>query len=80
MNRKITGKNYDMTSNPFHRVTRHYLLSRVIPMGMYRGGAGLKCVLVLMVSSLLGKPLYWSATRFERQTALLRRIKTKLPF
>lgn len=68
-----------MTSNPLHRIFRHYLLSRVIPMGMYRGGAGLKCVLVLMVSTVFGKPLYWFVTRFERQTALLRKIRTKLP-
>lgn len=80
MKQKVTGFGFDMASSPLYRIFHHYLLSRVIPMGMYRGGAGLKCLLVMSMSTYLGQPLFWVATRFERQIASIRRIQMKRRF
>ena len=78
MDGKIMTKGYDLASNPFRRVFGHYLLSRVIPLGCYRGGGGLKCLLVLSVSSFLGRPVFWFVTRFEGPISRLQRLLIKL--
>lgn len=80
MAKKIMTQGYDLSSNPLHRVFRHYLLSRVIPLGCYQRGGGLKCFLVLSVSSYFGRPLFWLAARFERTVGRLRRLRAILPF
>ena len=80
MTEKIMNKGYDLTSNPLHRVFAQYLLSRIIPLGCYQRGGGLKCLLVLSVSSYFGRPIFWFVTKFERSVARLQRIRAKLPF
>lgn len=80
MAEKIRNRNYDLSSNPMGRVFRHFLLSRMIPLGCYQRGGGLKCLLVLWVSTVLGRPLYYLAARFERTVARLRRLRAILPF
>ena len=78
MGKKNMTNGYDVASSPIHRVFGHYLLSRIVPMGMYRGGAGLKCLLVLSMTHYLGRPIFWFVTRFEPQMARLYRIKERL--
>lgn len=80
MTKKLMTRGYDLTSNPLHRVFGHYLLCRFVPLGCYQRGAGLKCSLVLSVSSYFGRPIFWFVTRFERTMARLQRILAKLPF
>ncbi len=80
MSKKIMTSGYDLRSNPLHRVFRHYLLSRVIPLGCYQRGGGMKCLLVLSVSSYFGRPLFWFGARFERTMSRLQRLRAKLPF
>ncbi len=77
MAKKLMSKGYDLTSNPMHRVFRHYLLSRFIPMGVYRGGAGLKCLLVFFITNVFGRPMYYLKVRFERQVSALYVLKNK---
>lgn len=77
MGKKVMNCGYDLSSSPVHRVLRHYLLSRLIPMGVYRGGAGLKCLLVVLVIHSLGRPIFWFITRFERHVARMYRLKEK---
>ena len=74
MTKKIMTGGYDLRSNPIHCVLGHYLLSRLVPLGNYRNGAGLKCLLVLSVCIYLGRPLFWLVTRCERLMARLERI------
>ena len=74
------NKGYDLTSNPLSRVFRHYLLSRMVPLGCYQRGGGMKCLLVLSVSSYFGRPIFWFAIRFERTMGRLQRIRAILPF
>ena len=77
MTKKIMNNGYDLTSSPIGRVFSHYLLSRIIPMGMYRGGGGLKCLLIFSVTHYFGKPIFWFVTRFEPYMARLYRLKER---
>lgn len=78
MAKKLMSKGYDLTSSPMHRVFRHFLLSRFIPMGVYQGGGGLKCLLILSVTHYFGRPIFWFVTRFEPQMARLYKIREKI--
>lgn len=78
MAKKIMNDGFDLTSNPTDRVFGHYLLSRFLPMGMYRGGAGLKCLLIFTATHYFGRPIFWFVTRFEPQMARLYRLKKRL--
>lgn len=76
--KKITSASFDISGNSIFRLTRFYILSRVIPMGDNRGGPGWKCLLVLIVYHYFGRHIYWFDGRFHRITNLLRRVKRKL--
>ena len=78
MAKKLMSSGSDLTSSPIHRVFRHYLLSRFIPMGSYQGGGGVKCLFILSVTHYLGRPIFWFVTRFEPQMARLYKIKERL--
>ncbi len=68
----------DLGGNSILRLTRFYVVSRVLPMGNNRGGPGWKCLLTLIILHYFGVPLYWLEGRFQRQFNLLRRIKRRL--
>lgn len=78
MDKKLTSKGYDLTSNPIHRVFMHYLMSRCVPMGAYQGGGGLKCLVIFTVTHYFGQPLFWFVTRFEHQMMKLYRLKERI--
>ncbi len=78
MAKKLMTKGYDLSSSPIDRVFRHYLLSRCIPMGVYQGGGGLKCLTVFFVTHYCGRPLFWFVTRFEQYLVKLYKIREKI--
>ena len=77
MSKKIMSTRFDLGTSSMFRVLHHYTLSRFVPMGVYRGGPGLKCILVLIATIVVGRPLYYLSLRFERPTAFLRYLKNK---
>jgi hypothetical protein len=77
MAKKIMDKGYDLTSSPISRVFSHYLLSRFIPMGMYHGGGGLKCLFIFSVAHHCGRPIFWFVTRFEPHMVRFYKLKER---
>lgn len=75
MNRPLLSSLYDLTGNSILRVFRQQVTAKFIPMGNYRGGAGLKCLLVFSVLHYLGKPIFLVLIRFERQLSWLYRLR-----
>ncbi len=75
---RVMSRGYDLTSSPMLRVLKHYLLGRLIPMGFYHGGGGLKCLLILTVTHSLGRPIFWFVTRFELQMARLYTLRGRI--
>ncbi len=80
MAKRIMTKGFDTSSSPMHRILRHYIRSRFVPMGFYHGGAGLKCLLILSVTHYLGRPIFWFITRFESQVRRIYILRTKISF
>lgn len=78
MEKKVMNSGYDLTSSPMLRVFWHYMRSRCVPMGNLRGGAGLKCLIILSVTHYLGRPLFWCITRFEPQMARIYKIRERI--
>ncbi len=73
----LTGR-CDLAGNGILRVFQHQLTAKCVPMGSYKGGAGLKCLVVFTVLHYLGAPIFSVLIRFERQLHGLYRLKQRL--
>lgn len=56
---------YDIEGNSFFRVFRFNVLNKLIPIGNYKTGTGMKAGLVLLCLHWFGKPLFKVLVRFE---------------
>ena len=65
MRRLLTPK-YDIAGNSFYRVFKLCCLNKIVPIGNFKHGPGLKASLVLLLLHYLGKPIYMLSTRYER--------------
>lgn len=78
MEKRVLSRRCDVAGNPLPRLIRHQLTARFIPLGNYRGGAGLRCLAILAVLHYLGRTLFPVLVRFERQLAGLYRIRERM--
>lgn len=74
----LLNKRYDLEGNTIFRTLRHQLLAKCIPLGNYRGGAGIRCLFTLAMLHYLGGVIFHFLIRFEKQAAALYRIKEKV--
>lgn len=70
----VVSRRYDLTGNGIFRTFWQQVHTRVIPMGNFSGGAGLRCLLVLSVLHAVGQPVFRILIRFERQLSALYRL------
>ncbi|HBI15674.1 MAG TPA: hypothetical protein DDY20_09205 [Desulfobulbaceae bacterium] len=77
MNRPVLNNRNDLAGNSVLRVFRHQLLARFLPLGNYRGGAGLKCLVIFSVLHYVGRPLFRVLVRFERQLHCLYKLRER---
>lgn len=75
---RVLNGRYDLSGNGILRVFRHQLLAKCIPMGISRGGAGFKCLLVLGVVHYFGNPIFSFMVRYERQAAYLYKLRERI--
>ncbi len=62
---KLRTPDYDISGNTITRVLRFNLLNKIVPIGNYRLGTGLKPGLVLLVLHWFGRPLFRLLIRYE---------------
>lgn len=67
----------DLAGNSVLRLFRHQVLARCIPLGNYRGGAGLKCLVIFVVLHYLGRPLFRVLVRYEQRLHSLYRLRER---
>lgn len=65
----------DIRGNSFIRVVRINVLNKLVPLGNYRFGVGLRPALVLLVLHYFSRPLFYLLVRYEHQ---LHRMYQKL--
>jgi len=73
MKRLFTAQ-FDISGNSIYRVIKTGMLNKVIPVGNFKQGPGLRPACTLWVLHNFGRPLFWFGVRFERQLHYLRRI------
>ena len=73
--KRLRTRQNDITGNSFFRVFRLNAVNKVIPLGNYRFGVGLKPALVLLVLHYFGRPVFQLLVRYEPQ---LHRLYQKL--
>ncbi len=82
--KRVLNQRYDLAGNDLFRLLRTALLARVVPCGNWRGGPGLRCLVVLALLHYAGRPLYVLITRYGERLRPLRqrlaRLKTRNKF
>ena len=61
------SREFDLAGFELPRVARLLIFNRIIPIGNLGGGGGLRCLAVLAVLHLLGRPLFTVLIRYERR-------------
>jgi hypothetical protein len=72
---KITSTRFDIGEDEISRIGRLALVWKIIPFGDQGGGPGWKCVVLLFIFHILGRPFWLVATRYEDR---LKRIYRRL--
>ncbi len=72
--KKILNNNFDLTGNESLRVSRMYLLSRLVPLGNFGTGPDVRCLLVFTALHYFSRPFFWLIVRRERQCRRLFRL------
>lgn len=62
---KLRTPKYDIAGNTIFRVLRFNLFNKIVPIGNYRMGTGLKPGLVLLVLHWFGRPLFRVLIHYE---------------
>ncbi len=75
--RTLRNSRHDIEGNGFWRVFRLNVLNKVLALGNYRFGIGLRPALVLMVLHYLGRPVFSLLIRYEPQFHRLYQILRK---
>lgn len=63
----VMSRRFDLAGFEFPRVTRLLMLNRIIPIGNLGGGGGVRCLVVLAILHLLGRPLFTVLIRYEHR-------------
>ncbi|MGB5231352.1 MAG: hypothetical protein WBN83_07520 [Desulfoprunum sp.] len=63
----VMSRRFDLAGFDCLRVTRLLMLNRIIPIGNFGGGGGVRCLVVLAVLHLLGRPLFTILIRYEQR-------------
>jgi len=64
--KRIFNSNYDLTGNENLRICKTFLLSKVVPLGCFRGGPGPRCLLMFVYLHYFSHIMFWFMVRHER--------------
>jgi hypothetical protein len=73
--RKTFNKNFDIEGNEFFRVCRTFIRSKIVPLGSFGSGPGIRCLLVLTVLHYFSAPIYYV---FVRKEDAIRKVYLRL--
>ena len=65
--KKLITSNYDLAGNGFFRVMTLGALNKILPVGNFRHGLGLRPAFTLLFLHWFGRPVFWISIRFEKQ-------------
>lgn len=72
--KKVQNGNYDIEGYSIYRLARLAFLGKIMPLGNWSSGPGLRCLAVLTVLHGLGHPLYWVRARYGERLSRLKRF------
>ena len=75
MREKKVTENFDLTGLELSRSVKHGVLAKILPMGNFGGGPGVKNLMTLCLLTSFGTFIFGCMLRFERLTRLINRIR-----
>lgn len=74
----IHNDRYDLKGVELSRLIKTALVSKIVPLGNFRGGPGGRCLAVLALLHYFGYPMYRILAQYGHRLQLLRRFVAKL--
>ena len=71
-------KRFDLAGSEISRMIRILVFNRLIPVGNLAGGAGIRCLLVLAILHVLGRPIFRLLVQQEQRIHALRNVINNL--
>jgi hypothetical protein len=70
----VFNRRFDLAGNEASRLIRLSSFGKLVPIGNWRGGPGLRCLIVVSTLHYLGYPLYWLNAKYGHKLGYLKRI------
>ncbi|MBL8498185.1 hypothetical protein ABF87_04360 [Nitrosomonas sp. JL21] len=75
---KVLKKNYDLQGLEIFRVVKIALISKILPIGNFATGPGVRFLIILSLLHHFGYPIYLLLARFGQRVNILRQISARL--
>jgi len=72
--KRAHNNRFDVTGHETLRLIKLSAFGKIIPVGNWRGGPGLRCLVIVSVLHYFGYPLYWLNARYGHKLGLLKRF------
>ena len=76
--RPVLNQRFDLTGGEYTRLLRLSIFGKLVPIGNWRGGPGLRCLITLAVLHYLGETLYRLKDRYGHRLGPIRRLAARM--
>jgi hypothetical protein len=74
----VFTKQFDLAGNGVSRTIKMLMFNRIVPVGNLAGGGGLRCLLVLAVLHVCGRPIFQLLIRLNQSNSILFKVLKRL--
>lgn len=75
---RVLDEKTELGGNSIIRLTRTTVFGKILPLGNFHSGPGLRCLVTLIILHRLGPPLFFLLARYSDSSRVLRKIYHKL--
>lgn len=75
---RVVDSKYELGGNSILRLTRTVILGKILPLGNFHSGPGLRCLVTLFILHRFGRPLFVVLSKYSNRSRVLRKIHHKL--
>lgn len=74
----VCNNRHDLQGNELPRLIKTAMMSKVVPLGNFRGGPGGRCLAVLTLLHYFGYPIYRILAQYGHRLQMFRRLAARL--
>lgn len=75
---RVIDKKAELGNNTIFRLLKITVLGKILPLGNFHSGPGLRCILTLAILHRAGYPIYFLLAKYGDKSRILRKVYQKL--